>query len=221
MRQKTYLGFYSPKETWADNRPLYRNVLEGKSNHCSLEEARRQLAHFERFDPLVPHDRLVAHSLLVYCIEHPGWKKGAFKSKVATPFGTSRTVLEADLGVELVRIAGGEPYVEEVISRDVVRALGDGTFIRGTLFRKVLPQDSVFSQLEEYVTISFDKSGYVFVPRKDIQRRERVFGYEVTAYVSIDGQRTREQSEWCVPGFHLEDSGRSGFKQWVRRKGLE
>lgn len=219
MVQKT--GFYNQNERWADNRQMYRDVLSGVSRFCDQQEARRQLEHYERFSPEVPHDRLIAHSLLVYCIQKPVWGKGTPRSKVVTPTGARSIVLEADFGVELVRIAGGELYIEEVVGQGVVRDLGDGTFLRGTLFRKVLPKESALRSLEEYVTITFDTSGYVFAPRKEIQQREKVYGYEITSYVSIDGQKVSQFGEFCLPGFHTEDSGRSGFKQWVTKRFLE
>ncbi len=218
MTRKMFSGFYSPNERWADNRPLYQSALAGRSGVVSREEAEQQLAFYEQFPPGLPHDRLVAQEIGVYTIEPPSWTKPN-RVGLVVPQGEEKKILEVDLGAELVSMASGRPSVEEVVQRNVVQKLEDGTFIRGDIFRYVSPETSNLAALEEYVTTEFHEGSYAVYPRAEIQRRNRIFTYHLTSYFAIDGQRMKENRIKLLPGFKTEWKGTDPirFGSWVTK----
>ncbi len=220
MTPKTYHGFCSLQEQWADNRQLYQNTLDGKVAGLDRREAKRELEFWERFPPEVPHDRVVAQVIGVYLIQNPAWVRAKPGARIALPHGEEEKVLEIDLGGELVRLAGGSPYVEEVVRRNVVEERADGTFIRGDIFRRVLPQSSSLKELEQYVSLAMEKEGhYSFSLLPKIQSTSKVVVYDITKYLSIDGQRIKEDRERVLPGFAIEKDAScpTRFRLWVTK----
>ncbi len=221
MARKIYHGFCSLEEQWADNRALYRDCLDGKVGGMDRREAKRQLDFLERFSPEVTHDRVVAQALSIYSIQNPAWSKPKAGTRIALPHGGEEKKIEIDLGLELVQLAGGNPYVEKVMRRDVVKELSDGTFIRGDIFQRVLPQGSSLKELEQYVSLAMEKEGrYSFSLRPEIQSTSKVIVYDITKYVSIDSQRVKENRERILPGFVMERDAHSPtrFGLWVTKK---
>ncbi len=122
---------------------------------------------------------------------------------------------------ELVRRVGCNPYVEEVVKQNVIEELADGTFIRGDVFRRVLAEGSALKELEQYVSLAMKKEGhYSFSLRSEIQSTLVVITYDISKYVSIDGQRIKEDHERVLPGFAIEKEAYSPtrFRKWVTKK---
>lgn len=220
MTQKTYHGFCSLQEQWADNRRLYKDCLEGKVTSLDPREAKRELDFLERFSPEVPHDRVVAHALSIYSIQNPTWSKPKSGTRIALPHGKEEKVMEVDLGSELLRFSGGSPYVEEVVKRNVVKELSDSTFIRGDVYGRVLPDGSSLRELEQYVSCLFEDRHYSFSLLPKTQSASKVIVYDVTKYVSIDGQLIKESRERVLPGFVMEKDAHMPirFGLWVTKK---
>ncbi|MBS3168950.1 hypothetical protein J4210_00570 [Candidatus Woesearchaeota archaeon] len=224
MAVQSYMGFYSPQERWADNRQMYRQIAEGE-NYTTYErrKARENLAFSEHFPPDIPHDRLVGHILGIYQMEHPRWMKKTSQSRFFTPSGELKLVQEIDLGAELVRLAGGTLYREEIIERNVVRKVGKGPdYIRGDIFRKVIVEGSPLQGLEDYVQLQFDPGVYTFRLRKDSSTELRAVLYLVGMYTKIDQQTIGENRELLIPEVSIKPgAGRKTFARWVRRRGAK
>ncbi len=220
MARKTYHGFCHLQEQWADNRRLYQDCLDGKVKGMDQREAKRELDFLERFSPEVLHDRVVAHALSIYSIKNPAWSKPRAGTRIALPHGEEEKIMEIDLGSELVRLSGGSPYVQEVVTRNVVKELSDGTFIRGDVYRYVLPEESSLRELEQYVSCIFEDSHYSFSLLPKIQSASKVIIYDLTKYVSIDGQLIKESRERVLPGFVMEKDAflPTKFGLWVTKK---
>ncbi len=220
MVSKTYHGFCNLQEQWADNRRLYQDCLEGKVMSMDPREAKRELDFLERFSPEAPHDRVVAHALSIYSIKNPAWSKPKSGTRIALPHGKDEKVLEVDLGSELLRFSGGSPYVEEVVKQNVIKELSEGTFIRGDVYRRVLPDGSSLRELEQYVSCVFEDRHYSFSLLPKIQSSSKVIVYDVTKYVSIDGQLIKESRERVLPGFVMEKDAYlpTKFGLWVTKK---
>lgn len=220
MARKTYYGFCYLQEQWADNRKLYQDCLDGKVMSIDPREAKRHLDLLKQFPPEVPHDRVVAHALSIYSIQNPAWSKPKSGTRIALPHGKDEKVLEVDLGSELLRFSGGSPYVEEVVTRNVIKELSDGTFIRGDVYRRVLPDGSSLRELEQYVSCVFEDRHYSFSLLPKIQSSSKVIVYDVTKYVSIDGQLIKESRERVLPGFVMEKDAflPTKFGLWVTKK---
>ncbi|MBI4152520.1 hypothetical protein HY495_02310 [Candidatus Woesearchaeota archaeon] len=224
MAGQSYLGFYSPQERWADNRQVYRQIANGE-NYPPYErrKAREQLAFGERFPPDAPHDRLVGHILGIYQMKHPKWVKKTPQSRFFTPSGELTLVQEMDFGAELVRLAGGTPYREEIIERAVVRELGKrGDYIRGDIFRKVIAEESPLQGLESYIQLQFDRGGYTFHLRKDSSTEQRAVIYLVGMYTKIDQEIIGENRELFIPETRIKPgAGGKMFARWARRRGAK
>ena len=221
MARKTYHGFCSLQEQWADNRKLYQDCLDGKVMSMDPREAKRQLDFLERFSPEVPHDRVVAHALSIYSIRNPAWSKPKAGTRIALPHGREEKMIEIDLGAELLRFSGSSPYVEEVVKQNVVKELSDGTFIRGDIYNRVLVDGSSLKELEQYVSCVFEEKGhYSFSLLPEIQSASKVVIYDITKYFSVDGQRIEENRERVLPGFVMEKDAYlpTKFGLWVTKK---
>ncbi len=220
MARKTYHGFCIIQEQWADNRRLYQDCLDGKVMSMDPREAKRELDFLKRFSPEAPHDRVVAHALSIYSIKNPAWSKPKKGTRIALPNGEEEKIMEIDLGSELLRFSGSSPYVEEVVKQNVVRELSDGTFIRGDVYKLVLLDGSSLKELEQYVSYIFENGHYSFSLLPKIQSASKVVIYDVTKYVSIDGQRIKENRERVLPGFVMEKDAYlpTKFGLWMTKK---
>lgn len=207
----------SRHEQWADNSALYQKILERRDGHYLEKAARETLALYARFPPGELHDRLVAHTVTVYEISDIRWVHHG--KQLVVPNGTLEHKVTVDLGNVLVQMAGKEAFVEEEIARNVLHPLPDGTFIRGTTYRRV-PREEALSQLQEYVAIDFDDHDrYSFALRKDALCLEKPPEFELAKYVRIEGEIIEEKRQLVQAAFQKLPSGSypMKFKRWVKR----
>lgn len=213
--KKPYFGFFAPHERWTDNSAFYEDILRRKEGGILEDVAHTNLALYDRFPPSEPHNRLVAHTISVYEIPDVRWVPHG--KKLLVPIGSLEHKVTVDMGNVLVQMAGKEAFVEEEIARNVLQQLPDGTFIRGTTYRRV-PREETLSQLQEYVIINLRENGsYSFALRKDVISIEKPLEFEVTKYIRIDGEMIEEERKRVQAAFQRSRFGDypEEFKRWV------
>lgn len=218
--RKPHFGFFAPQERWTDNSAFYEEILRRKEGGILEEVARTNLALYARFPPSEPHDRLVAHAISVYDISDVRWVPHG--KQLVVPAGPLEHKVTVDLGKVLVHMVGKEAFVEEEMARNVLHPLPDGTFIRGTTYRRI-PREETLSQLQAYVALDLhDNGSYSFALRTDAVGIERPPEFEVTKYIRIDGETIEEDLKRVQAAFQRTKGGELSpgkFKRWVTMAG--
>jgi len=197
----TYCGVFSEQERWADNSELFRRILsERKYGVITPEKAREELEFYKRFPPEKLHDKLVAQRISVFAVQNPQWKAQGKYCVVAQ--GTLDCLLTVDLGQELLRTRGREPFREETLAEEKEFAFPDGTFIRGRHFKRIPGEEGLLSRARQYCKVDFDHAAYGYkIPLytasigKEFASKEQPVEYGVTSYVLIDGSLISEKKE--------------------------
>lgn len=92
-----YLSVFSPNEMWGKEKPEhYRQLIHSGANVTVLENARAKLALYSRFDPAIPHNRIVGQVVAAFFLENPIWAH-RLKCTIA-----KRDISRVDYGVESI-----------------------------------------------------------------------------------------------------------------------
>ena len=182
-------------------------------------------------------DRLVAHRVEIYHYNSPSWERiGSYqggkergslvnlKEELYAPNGERNLVVEADLGQELLRLAGKPAYHIEVLEKFAQYELPDGTEIQGRRVKKTLLTSNDIERLNSYLDISFDlMPKQISLPsygfKVDVQKmsREKPFEALVISYVTFNGQVVNEKKERVVPILKVA-GGKEKFELKYRRR---
>lgn len=214
-------GFYSPCEVYADNRDIYRSRFALPSGAIRENIARINLEFLERFNPRIPHERRIAHTIEIYEIVEYNVRKR--RKTVSQPFPLSSKkkeflvvcasspqtrvkIYKADIG-ELVQNACNEEmqFIHEVLDPKCAYVLDDGTEIHGE--RKKMspfsgPPHARILQ-NQFIRVCFDVSGLSttrnWYYKAEIVKepfRAKKLEIHVVQYVAVDGIRVAEKE--CV-----------------------
>ncbi|MDP3640493.1 MAG: hypothetical protein Q8R53_04830 [Nanoarchaeota archaeon] len=198
----TYCGAFSEQERWADNSEFFRRILTEERSYGGItpEKAREELEFYKRFPPEQPHDRLIAQRISVFAVQNPQWVAQGKRSVIAK--GTLECLLTIDLGQELLRTRGKEPFHEETLAEQAEFLLPDGTFIRGRHFKRIPGEEGLLSLARQYFKVELDHTAYGYkIPLytvtigKERASAERPLEYAVTSYITIDGSPLSEKKE--------------------------
>ena len=198
----TYCGAFSEQERWADNSEFFRQIVQEERSYGGItpEKAWEELEFYKRFPPEKLHDRLVAHRISVFAVQNPQWKAQGKYCVVAQ--GTLDCLLTIDLGQELLRTRGREPFREETLAEEKEFALPDGTFIRGRHFKRIPGEEGLLSRARQYFNVDFDHAAYGYKnPKytvsigKERASTERPLEYAVKSYITIDRSLISEKKE--------------------------
>jgi len=118
MVHEKYISIFSPQETWADNRELYKTAIAKNDNFiCNKKHAAEMLLFYERFPPEKKHDRTIAQVIRADFIKNPSWSFKKRKSryhdaveKLTIPerrFYQLEHITEVDFGVIAKQVCNG------------------------------------------------------------------------------------------------------------------
>lgn len=218
MGKKFFGAIYKDKRR-TDHRDHYQDIVDGRVRGFgySVEKARKNLRLCEMFPPDQPLVRLIKHIVIVREYETDEWKlagepyrsfdkerdRWGTKQKVV-PAGPTREIWRMDLGSML----GEEMKLQEVVEEEWAEVpLGDGRYMKGTIFRKepVGPPD--FESVKEF--LDFDSSGgsYEFTPKIEQlwsgARRE----FHILEYILFNDFKVSEQMHKIFGVYHKHNDG--------------
>ncbi|MBI2581900.1 hypothetical protein HYV87_02080 [Candidatus Woesearchaeota archaeon] len=174
-----YLSVFSPQEAWGKEQiSYYESLLRADVGLDRLKSAREKLKFYHRFDPGIPHDRIVAQVVTVSSIYDPSWqsyKRGKLLAAGKNPFKVDEGLeqkLEIDFGELAKKVSLGVepqemPYLGFQFDND--------HFGKGRL---------------TLLTIEFLPCRY-----------EEPILFSVLEYVSIDGERIQQNRKNVCPTF--------------------
>lgn len=104
-----FIGMFFPNELWGkDKLEFYRNIaIRGSTVNIDRYDAQKKLEFYAKFDPGIPHDRIVAQKVSAYLIKNPelkNIKKNLVLINRSFQEGDLEKTIEVDFADEFKRI---------------------------------------------------------------------------------------------------------------------